>query len=292
MLEKVLVANRGEIAIRAFRAAFELGIRTVAVYTPDDRSSLHRQKADEAYEIGESGHPVRAYLDAETLVGTARRVGADAIYPGYGLLSESPAFSQACREAGLVFVGPPPEVLDLTGNKMRARKAAGEAGVRVLRASESVAGPEEALAAAERIGYPVFVKAAAGGGGGGLRRVERADDLAGAVRAAINEARSAFGDPAVFVEEALTSPRHIEVQVLADGEGEVIHLYERDCSVQRRHQKVLEMAPAPNLNPGLRERLCEDAVRFAQRVGYQNAGTVEFLVEGATARMPATSLSR
>jgi len=280
MLEKVLVANRGEIAIRAFRAAYELGIRTVAVYTPDDRSSLHRQKADEAYEIGEAGHPVRAYLDAGTLVGSAKRVGADAVYPGYGFLSESPAFSLACREAGLVFVGPPPEALSLTGDKMRARKAAEEAGVRVLRASEAVAGPEEALAAADRIGYPVFVKAAGGGGGRGLRRVGRPEDLAGAVRAAINEARSAFGDPTVFVEEALTRPRHIEVQVLADGSGEVVHLYERDCSVQRRHQKVLEVAPAPNLDPGLRDRLCEDAVRFAEQVGYRNAGTVEFLVEG------------
>ena len=280
MLEKVLVANRGEIAIRAFRAAYELGVRTVAVYTPDDRSSLHRQKADEAYEIGEAGHPVRAYLDAGTLVGTAKRVGADAVYPGYGFLSESPDFSLACREAGLVFVGPPPEVLSLTGDKMRAREAAREAGVRVLRASGAVAGPEEALAAAEGIGYPIFVKAAGGGGGRGLRRVERPEDLAGAVRAAINEARGAFGDPTVFLEEALTRPRHIEVQVLADGSGEVVHLYERDCSVQRRHQKVLEMAPAPDLDPGLRDRLCEDAVRFARRVGYRNAGTVEFLVEG------------
>ena len=280
MLEKVLVANRGEIAIRAFRAAYELGIRTVAVHTPEDRSSLHRQKADEAYEIGEPGHPVRAYLDAETLVDTAKRVGADAIYPGYGFLSESADFSLACREAGLVFVGPPPEVLTLTGDKMRAREAAEEAGVRVLRASGALAGPEEALAAAEEIGYPIFVKAAGGGGGRGLRRVERAEDLADAVRAAINEAKNAFGDPTVFLEEALTRPRHIEVQVLADGAGEVVHLYERDCSVQRRHQKVLEMAPAPNLDPDLRDRLCESAVRFARQVEYLNAGTVEFLVEG------------
>ena len=281
MLKKVLVANRGEIAIRAFRAAYELGIRTVAVYSPDDRVSLHRQKADEAYEIGELGHPVRAYLDVETLVGTAKQVGADAIYPGYGFLSESAAFSRACDEAGLTFVGPPPDVLSLTGDKMRARRAAEEAGIPVLRASEPVEDLEKALAAAEAIGYPVFVKAAGGGGGRGLRRIDRPEDLPGAVETAIREAQGAFGDPTVFLERAVIRPRHIEVQILADATGEVIHLFERDCSVQRRHQKVVEIAPAPNLDPALRERLCENAVRFGRAVGYRNAGTVEFLVEGA-----------
>ncbi len=278
MLKKVLVANRGEIAIRAFRAAYELGIRTVAIYTPEDRGSLHRQKADEAYEIGEVGHPVRAYLNIETLVDTAKRVGADAVYPGYGFLSESAAFSLACEKAGLTFIGPPPAVLSLTGDKMSARRAAEEAGIPVLRASESVRGYEEAVAAAEDIGYPVFVKAAGGGGGRGLRRVERPEDLPGAVETAIREAQGAFGDPTVFLEQAVIRPRHIEVQILADATGEVIHLFERDCSVQRRHQKVLEIAPAPNLDPRLRERLCEDAVRFGRAVGYRNAGTVEFLV--------------
>ncbi len=278
MLRKVLVANRGEIAIRAFRAAYELGIRTVAVYTPDDRASLHRQKADEAYEIGEPGHPVRAYLGIETLVQTAVRVGVDAIYPGYGFLSESAAFAGACEEVGLTFVGPPPEVLSLTGDKLRARKAAAEAGIPVLRASDAVTGAEEALEVAGDIGYPVFVKAAGGGGGRGLRLVERPEDLAGAVLTATREAEGAFANPTVFLEQAILDPRHIEVQILADAEGEVVHLFERDCSVQRRHQKVIEMAPAPNLDPGLRDRLCEDAVRFGQRVGYRNAGTVEFLV--------------
>src|SRR5829696_79503 len=253
MLQKVLVANRGEIAIRAFRAAYELGIRTVAVYTPDDRASLHRQKADEAYEIGEAGHPVRAYLDVDTLVETALQVEADAIYPGYGFLSESADLARACEEAGLVFVGPPSEALELTGNKLRARRAAKEAGVPVLKAS-------------------------GGGGGRGLRLVERPEDLKGAVKTAVREAEAAFGDPTVFLEQALTRPRHIEVQVLADAAGEVVHLFERDCSVQRRHQKVLEIAPAPNLDPGLRDRLCEDAVRFGRAVAYRNAGTVEFLV--------------
>jgi pyruvate carboxylase len=277
-LRKVLVANRGEIAIRAFRAAYELGIRTVAVYTPDDRASLHRQKADQAYEIGEAGHPVRAYLDVETLVSTAVEVGVDSVYPGYGFLSESAALAEACEEAGLVFVGPPPEVLALTGDKIRARGAALEAGVPVLDASEPVSTSDEALSAARRIGYPVFVKAAGGGGGRGMRRVDRSEDLGEAVATARREAKGAFGDPTVFLERALTRPRHVEVQVLADAAGDVVHLYERDCSVQRRHQKVLEVAPAPDLDPELRDRLCEDAVRFARAVGYQNAGTVEFLV--------------
>ena len=278
MLRKVLVANRGEIAIRAFRAAYELGIRTVAVHTPDDRSSLHRQKADEAYEIGEPGRPVRAYLDAKTLTETALRVRADAVYPGYGFLSESAAFAGACEEAGLAFVGPPAGVLALTGDKMSARRAAQEAGVPVLRASAAVRDPDEALAAAEDVGYPVFVKAAAGGGGRGLRLVYEPEDLPGAISTAVREAEGAFGDGTVFLEQALLRPRHIEVQILADGTGEVVHLYERDCSVQRRHQKILEMAPAPNLDPALRDRLCEDAVRFGERVGYRNAGTVEFLI--------------
>jgi pyruvate carboxylase len=278
MLKKVLVANRGEIAIRAFRAAYELGIRTVAVYTPDDRGSLHRQKADEAYEIGEADRPVHAYLDIETLVKTALRIGADAIYPGYGFLSESAAFSQACDEAGLTFVGPPPEVLKLTGDKLRAREAAERASIPVLQASEAISEPDAAPEAAERIGYPVFVKAAGGGGGRGLRLVERPEDLPGAVATATREAAGAFADTTVFLEQAVLRPRHIEAQILADATGEVIHLFDRDCSVQRRHQKVLEIAPAPNLDPKLRARLCEDAVRFGRAVGYRNAGTVEFLV--------------
>ncbi|AHY47470.1 pyruvate carboxylase [Rubrobacter radiotolerans] len=278
MLKKVLVANRGEIAIRAFRAAYELGIRTVAVYTPEDRSSMHRQKADEAYEIGEPGHPVRAYLDIEAIVGTAKRVGADAIYPGYGFLSESPALARACEEAGITFVGPPESVLKLTGDKTRARRAAEEAGVPVTKASEPVTDPEEAARQAKELGFPVFVKAASGGGGRGMRLVPRESDLKDAVAAATREAEAAFGDPTVFLEQAVVRPRHIEVQILADADGEVIHLFERDCSVQRRHQKVVELAPAPNLDPDLRDRLCEDAVKFARRVGYRNAGTVEFLL--------------
>ncbi|GLZ06009.1 pyruvate carboxylase [Actinomadura sp. NBRC 104412] len=277
MIQKVLVANRGEIAVRAFRAAYELGISSVAVYAYEDRLSLHRQKADEAYEIGEHGHPVRAYLDVDGIVATALRVGADAVYPGYGFLSESPELAEACERNGLTFVGPPASVLKLAGNKIEAVAAARRAGLPVLRSATPVPGSEEA--AADEVGFPLFVKAAAGGGGRGLRRVDRREDLAPAVDAARREAESAFGDPTVFLEQAVDRPRHIEVQVLADGAGHVVHLRERDCSVQRRHQKVVEIAPAPRLDPAVAERLCQDAVRFAREIGYVNAGTVEFLVD-------------
>jgi pyruvate carboxylase len=278
MISRLLVANRSEIAIRAFRAAYELGITTIGVYTQEDRDALHRLKADEAYQIGEPGHPVRAYLDVATLVSTAVRVGADAIYPGYGFLSESAELAGACADAGITFVGPPADVLLLTGDKGRARRAAADAGLPVLAGSDPLTDSRDALSAAEAIGYPVFVKAASGGGGRGLRRVERPEDLVAAVETAQREAEGAFGDGTVFLEEAMVRPRHIEVQLLADADGEVLHLYERDCSVQRRHQKVVEIAPAPNLDPRLRAQLCDDAVRFGRAVGYRNAGTVEFLV--------------
>src|SRR3954467_9204334 len=279
MFSKVLVANRGEIAIRAFRAAYEVGARTVAVFPYEDRWSEHRLKADEAYEIGERGHPVRAYLDPEAIVAVAVRAGADAVYPGYGFLSENPDLAEACSRAGITFVGPTAEVLELTGNKARAIAAARDAGLPVLASSEPSDDVETVLAAAERIPFPLFVKAVAGGGGRGMRRVEDPTELPGALRAAMREAESAFGDRTVFLEQAVIDPRHIEVQVLADGEGNVIHLFERDCSVQRRHQKVVELAPAPNLDPALRERICADAVAFAKAIGYVNAGTVEFLVD-------------
>ncbi|WP_150236503.1 pyruvate carboxylase [Nocardiopsis quinghaiensis] len=278
MFHKVLVANRGEIAIRAMRAGYELGARTVAVFPHEDRGSLHRLKADEAYQIGESGHPVRAYLSVDEIVRAAREAGADAVYPGYGFLSENPELARACDRAGITFVGPPVEVLELTGNKASAVAAAREAGVPVLESSEPSDDVEALLAAAERIGFPLFVKAVAGGGGRGMRRVQGPEQLRESIEAAMREAASAFGDATVFLERAVVDPRHIEVQILADGEGGVVHLYERDCSVQRRHQKVIELAPAPNLDPDLRERICDDAVRFARRIGYRNAGTVEFLV--------------
>jgi pyruvate carboxylase len=279
MFRKVLVANRGEIAIRAFRAAYELGCQTVAVFPYEDRNSEHRLKANEAYQIGQQGHPVRAYLSVAEIIKAAQRAGADAIYPGYGFLSENPQLALACQRAGITFVGPPPDVLALAGNKSRAVAAAREAGVPVLASSAPSAEIDELMAAAEEVGFPLFVKAVAGGGGRGMRRVNEPSSLRMALEVASREAESAFGDPTVFLEQAVIDPRHIEVQILADAQGHVIHLYERDCSVQRRHQKVVEVAPAPNLDPQLRQRICADAVSFAEHIGYVNAGTVEFLVD-------------
>src|SRR5262245_57432761 len=281
MFSKVLVANRGEIAIRAFRAAYEIGARTVAVFPYEDRWSEHRLKADEAYQIGEVGHPVRAYLDPEAIVEAAVRCGADAIYPGYGFLSENPRLAEACMEAGITFIGPSADVLTLTGNKASAIAAAKAAGVPTLASVEPSTDPDVLVAAAADLPYPLFVKAVAGGGGRGMRRVDDPADLRDAVETCMREAEGAFGDPTVFIEQAVVDPRHIEVQVLADGVGNVIHLFERDCSVQRRHQKVVEIAPAPHLDPELRDRMCADAVRFGKEIGYVNAGTVEFLLDPA-----------
>ena len=284
MFSKVLVANRGEIAVRAFRAAFELGARTVAIFPYEDRQAEHRIKADEAYMIGTEGHPVAAYLDIAEVIRAAKESGADAIYPGYGFLSENPDLAQACADNGLTFVGPPAHVLELAGNKVRALEAARRAGLPTLNSSVPSQDVDELVAEAERIGFPVFVKAVAGGGGRGMRMVNSPEDLRGALDAAMREALGAFGDATVFIEQAVQRPRHIEVQVLADQDGNVIHLYERDCSIQRRHQKVIEMAPARNLDPATREALCADAVKFAKSINYVNAGTVEFLVETAGPR--------
>jgi pyruvate carboxylase len=279
VITKVLVANRGEIAIRAFRAAYELGVDTVAVYPYEDRNSVHRLKADESYQIGDVGHPVRAYLSVGEIVDTARRAGADAVYPGYGFLSENPELAAACASVGITFVGPSAEVLELTGNKSRAIATARDAGLPVLRSSAPSASVDELLAAASDMQFPLFVKAVAGGGGRGMRRVSDAGGLPEAIEAANREAESAFGDPTVYLEQAVINPRHIEVQILADTQGNVIHLYERDCSVQRRHQKVIELAPAPNLAEELRDKICADAVAFARHIGYSCAGTVEFLLD-------------
>ena len=279
VISKLLVANRGEIAIRAFRAAYELGITTAAVYAYEDRKSPHLSKADESYQIGEPGHPVRAYLSVDAIVDTAVRCGADAIYPGYGFLSENPDLAAACAAAGITFVGPPADILELTGNKARAVQAAKAAGLPVLASSAPSESVDELLAAAEAFTFPLFVKAVAGGGGRGMRRVADPVELRASIEAASREAASAFGDGRVFLEQAALNPRHIEVQILADTSGGVIHLYERDCSMQRRHQKVIELAPAPNLDPQLRERICADAVAFARHIGYTGAGTVEFLLD-------------
>ena len=284
MFTKILVANRGEIAIRAMRAAFELGAKTVAVFPYEDRNSMHRLKADEAYQIGEKGHPVRAYLDVSEIIRVAKESGADAIYPGYGFLSENPDLAQAAADAGITFIGPPTRVLEMAGNKVTAKEHAIAAGVPVLKSTPASKDIEELLAGAAEIGFPIFAKAVAGGGGRGMRRVDKAEDLREALEAAMREADSAFGDPTMFLEQAVVRPRHIEVQILADSQGETVHLFERDCSVQRRHQKVIEIAPAPNLEETTRQAMYRDAIAFAKSIGYVNAGTVEFLLDTAGER--------
>ena len=284
MFKKILVANRGEIAIRAMRAAVELGARTVAVFPYEDRNSVHRLKADEAYQIGEEGHPVRAYLDVSEIIRVAKESGADAIYPGYGFLSENPDLARAAAEAGITFIGPPTKVLEMAGNKVIAKEHAIAAGVPVLKSTPASTDLEALLAGAEEIGFPVFAKAVAGGGGRGMRRVDKKEDLRGALEEAMREADSAFGDPTMFIEQAVVRPRHIEVQILADSHGGAIHLFERDCSVQRRHQKVVEIAPAPNLDDNIRQAMYRDAIAFAKSIDYVNAGTVEFLLDTAGER--------
>ena len=279
MFKKILVANRGEIAIRAFRAAYELGARTVAVFPYEDRNSSHRLKADEAYQIGSEGHPVRAYLNVAEIIRVAKESGADAIYPGYGFLSENPELAQAAAENGIKFIGPTSDILEMAGNKVNAKEAAIAAGVPVLKSSIQSADVDVLVKEAESIGFPIFVKAVAGGGGRGMRRVEKREDLKAALGEASREAESAFGDPRVFLEQAVLRPRHIEVQILADEHGNVVHLFERDCSIQRRNQKVVEIAPAPHITQELREELYRDAVAFASKIGYRNAGTVEFLID-------------
>jgi len=279
MFKKILVANRGEIAIRAFRAAYELGAKTVAVFPYEDRNSMHRLKADEAYQIGEPGHPVRAYLDVDEIIRVAVECGADAIYPGYGFLSENPELAQAAAAAGITFIGPPTKVLQMAGNKVTAKEHAIAAGVPVLKSTEASKDIELLLTQAADIGFPIFAKAVAGGGGRGMRRVNTQEELRGALEEAMREADSAFGDPTMFLEQAVVRPRHIEVQILADAHGETVHLFERDCSVQRRHQKVIEVAPAPNLDEDIRQAMYRDAIAFAKSIDYVNAGTVEFLLD-------------
>ncbi|MGO2597758.1 biotin carboxylase N-terminal domain-containing protein, partial [Microbacterium gubbeenense] len=229
MFSKVLVANRGEIAIRAFRAAYELGARTVAVFPAEDRNSLHRLKADEAYQIGEEGHPVRAYLDVDEIVRVAVESGADAIYPGYGFLSENPDLAAKAAENGITFIGPPSHVLEMAGNKVTAKEHAIAADVPVLRSTAATEDVQTLLDQSDDIGFPLFAKAVAGGGGRGMRRVDKKEDLADALEAAMHEAASAFGDARMFLEQAVLRPRHIEVQILADSSGHTVHLFERDC---------------------------------------------------------------
>ena len=279
-IRKLLAANRSEIAIRIFRAANELGLRTVAIYSQEDRLALHRFKADEAYQIGAGKGPVEAYLDISGIIAIAKEHQVDAIHPGYGFLSENPALARACAKAGLAFVGPTPELLELLGDKTAARRLAAAAGVPVLPGTEKpVATAAEAKKIAAEIGYPMIVKAAKGGGGRGMRVVHDPEQLAARLEEARGEAKSAFGDASVFLEKYLPRARHIEVQILADEHGNLLHLYERDCSVQRRHQKVVEVAPAVNLPDRVRRELCEAAVALARKANYRNAGTAEFLYD-------------
>ena len=279
MFKKILVANRGEIAVRAFRAAFETGARTVAVYPYEDRNSVHRLKADEAYEISAEGSPVRAYLSVSEMIRVAKEAGADAIYPGYGFLSENPDLAREAEANGITFVGPQAEILELAGDKVNAKAAAMRAKVPVLASSEASSDVAQLSGKAKEIGFPLYVKAVAGGGGRGMRKVDTEDQLVESLQAAMREAEGAFGDPRVFLEQAVIRPRHIEVQILADMHGNIMHLHERDCSIQLRNQKVVEIAPAPILDDTLRQQLFVDAVAFAKEIGYQNAGTVEFLIE-------------
>jgi acetyl-CoA carboxylase biotin carboxylase subunit len=277
-INKVLIANRGEIAVRVIRACRELGIETVAVYSEADRTALHVRYADEAVLIG-SPAPRDSYLRIDRILQTAKRVGADAIHPGYGFLSERADFSQACQDEGIIFIGPPPGAIATMGDKQAARATVMKAGVPVVPGSEPGARDEEILAIAERVGFPIMVKAAAGGGGKGMRAVRRAEDLQGALAAARREAESAFGDGSVYIEKMIDGARHIEFQILADTHGNTVHLGERDCSIQRRHQKLVEEAPSAFLDDDLRQRMGEMAVRAAEAVGYVNAGTIECLVD-------------
>src|ERR1700690_3506513 len=279
MFKKILIANRGEIAVRVMRACRELGIPSVAVYSDVDRASLHVRHADEAYHIGPAA-ATESYLNFAKILDVAKRSGADAIHPGYGFLSENAKFAYACADAGVKFIGPSPASMEMMGSKTRARQEMEKAGVPFVpgtaRGLESV---EQAEQVAAQIGYPVMLKASAGGGGKGMRLVHKLEELESALEAAQSEAERAFGDREVYIEKAILNPRHIEMQVLADEHGNTVYLGERECSIQRRHQKVLEESPSPIVDADMRQRMGEVAVRVARAAGYTNAGTVEFLVD-------------
>lgn len=278
-LRKVLVANRGEIAVRILRALRDRGIRGAVIYSEPDRTGLPVRLADEAHPIGPAASR-ESYLRAEAIVELAREIGADAIHPGYGFLSERAELSQLCRDSGVIFIGPPPEAISTMGSKVESRRLMMDAGVPVVPGGrDPLADADAAREAAEEIGYPVMIKAAAGGGGKGMRRVDDPESLAASFRAARSEAEASFGDGSVYLEKFLVEPRHVEIQILADQHGRVVSLGERECSLQRRHQKVVEEAPSPVVDTDLRRRMGEAAVRAAEAVGYVNAGTVEFLLD-------------
>ncbi|HMB15077.1 MAG TPA: pyruvate carboxylase, partial [Pelovirga sp.] len=278
--KKIMAANRGEIAIRIFRACTELGISTVAIYSEQDRLSLHRYKADEAYLIGKGKGAIDAYLGIDEIIDLARKKNVDAIHPGYGFLSENAEFSAACERAGIAFIGPTPEIQRRLGDKVSGRKVAIEAGVPIVPGTtDPVRTEEEALIFAKSAGYPIIVKASAGGGGRGMRVAQNQKELLEGLRSAASEAQASFGDATIFLEKYVKNPKHVEVQILGDKHGNLVHFYERDCSIQRRHQKVIEIAPSLYLTPKKREELCSYALNIANSVGYINAGTVEFLMD-------------
>lgn len=280
-INKILVANRGEIAIRIFRACTELHIQTVAIYSREDSGAFHRFKADEAYLVGAGKKPIDAYLDIEGIIRIAKDAGVDAIHPGYGFLSENVEFARRCEQEGIVFIGPTSEHLDMFGDKVKARSQAIAAGIPVIPGTDGpVADLAEVEAFASTYGYPVMIKAALGGGGRGMRLVHTSEELASSYERAKSEAKAAFGSDEVYVEKAIIKPKHIEVQIIGDQQGNIVHLYERDCSIQRRHQKVVEIAPSNSISENLRNRICEAAVQLMKNVSYINAGTVEFLVAG------------
>ena len=282
---KVLVANRGEIAVRIMRAANELGKRTVAVFAEEDKFSLHRFKSDEAYRIGRGLGPVEAYLSIPELLRVASQCGADAIHPGYGLLSENPEFVDACVDAGFVFIGPESRTMRSLGDKASARRVAIEAGVPVVPATDLLPGDFDAVRQmAGELGYPLMLKAVWGGGGRGMRRINSAEGLEDVVKEGRSEAKAAFGNDACFLERLITNAKHVEVQILGDSHGNIFHLHERDCSIQRRNQKIVERAPAPYLSDQQRRTVCELAIKIARHSDYRNAGTVEFLMDSETGK--------
>ena len=279
MIKKVLVANRGEIAIRVMRSCREMNIKSVAVFSEADRTSMHVRFADEAYFIGAS-HASESYLNIDKVIDAAKQSGADAIHPGYGFLSENAKFAQRCEDEGIIFIGPSAYSISSMGDKITARKRMMAAGVPVVPGTaEPISDEKLAIETIREIGLPVMIKASAGGGGKGMRLVKKNDEILSAIRAARSEASASFGDDAVYIEKYISSPHHIEFQVLADKHGNTIHLFERECSVQRRHQKVIEETPSPIMTPEVREKMGQDAVAAAKAVNYFGAGTIEFIVD-------------
>lgn len=279
-IRKVLVANRGEIAIRVFRACHELGIQTVAIYSEEDVLSLHRNRADEAYLVGKGKKPIDAYLDVEDIIRICKEHEVDAVHPGYGFLAENAKLAERLAEENIIFIGPRVEHLTMFGDKVNARIQAEKADIPMIPGTKgAVENFADVKAFVDTYGLPVMIKAVNGGGGRGMRNVDHMEDLEEAYHRAKSEAKMAFGDDAVYVEKCIMNPKHIEVQILGDEEGHIIHLFERDCSIQRRHQKVIEMAPAWSLPEKLRKEICDAAVKLMKKVGYINAGTVEFLVD-------------